>query len=161
MVWHNKKSEVNYVVFSAKQYLAKWKKAQVISTKALSRDVIPGDGASSWIKPKKNTVKISVDAALFNEHSKHGIGLLACDDEGQVIQGRSEDGIVRPELAEAMAVKEALSWVQANGWKEVVVESDCLGVIQAIRSKVNMLSPFGSIISECRRMLEVLNIELV
>ncbi|XP_074355842.1 uncharacterized protein LOC141695501 [Apium graveolens] len=162
LVWNNKKSEVNSVVFSTKQYLAEWKMAQGSSTKALYRDVIPGDGASSWVKPKENTVKVSVDAVLFTELSKYGIGLLARDDSGQVIQGRSEvyDGSVRPEIAEAIAVKEALSWIQVRGWKEVVVETDYLMVVQAIRSKVNMKSPFGSIILEYRRMIMGLNIEL-
>lgn len=32
--------------------------------------------------------------------------------------------------------------------------------MQAIRSKVNIRSPFGSIIKECSRMVEELNIEL-
>lgn len=94
--------------------------------------------------------------------------MLARDDEGQVVQGRSEvfEGEIRPEVAEAVAVKEALSWIKSCGWikfcgwREVVLESDCLAVVQAIRSKVNLRSPFGSIIMECRRMLVELNIEL-
>lgn len=57
-------------------------------------------------------------------------------------------------------MKEALSWVKASGWKEVVVESDCLGVIQAIRSNVSMLSSFSNIVTECRRLLVELNIYL-
>lgn len=32
--------------------------------------------------------------------------------------------------------------------------------VQAVRSKVNMVSQFGSIIMECRRMLSTLNIDL-
>lgn len=47
LVWDNKRSEVNHVVFLTKQYLAEWRKAQGSSTKDLYRDVIPGDGASS------------------------------------------------------------------------------------------------------------------
>ncbi|XP_074323424.1 uncharacterized protein LOC141660346 [Apium graveolens] len=108
MVWNNKKNEVNHVVFSTKHYFAEWNEAQVNSIKALYRDVIPGDGASFWVKPKQNPVKVPVDAVIFIELSKYGIGLLARDDEGQVIQGRSEvyDGSVRPEMAEAITVKD-------------------------------------------------------
>ena len=40
------------------------------------------------------------------------------------------------------------------------MESDCLGVVQAIRSKITMTSPFGRIIMECRRLIVELNIEL-
>lgn len=76
------------------------------------------------------------------------------NDEGQVIQGRSEvfEGEVKAEFAEAMAVKEALSWSKEMGWRKVVVESDCLGVIP-IRSKVHMVSPVGKIILDCRRLV--------
>ena len=102
-------------------------KTQGSSTKALYRDVIPGDGASSWARPKQNSVKVTVDAALFSESSSYGVGLLARDDEGQVVEGRSEvfEGVVRPEFAEAVAVKEALSWIKTFGGREVVLESDC------------------------------------
>lgn len=88
--------------------------------------------------------------------------MIARNKEGQVIQGRSEvyEGTVRPDLAEAMAVKEALSWAKAKGRREAVVESDCLGVVQAIRSKVTMRSPFGFIVAECRSLLVELNIKL-
>lgn len=49
LVWENKRSDVNHVVFSTKQYLVEWKKAQGSSTKALYRNVIKGDRASSWV----------------------------------------------------------------------------------------------------------------
>lgn len=42
-----------------------------------------GDGAISWVKPKKDIVKITVDAAMFHENSKFGIGLLARDEKGR------------------------------------------------------------------------------
>ncbi|WOG82094.1 hypothetical protein DCAR_0101255 [Daucus carota subsp. sativus] len=114
LVWNQTSLSVNQVVFSARQFLAEWKGAQVMSTKTLYRDVNSRDGVCSWAKPNQNEVKISVDAALFAECSKFGIGLLARDSDGRVVQGRSElfDGQVRSELAEAVAVKEALSWVK-------------------------------------------------
>lgn len=79
------------------------------------------------------------------------------------MQGKSEifHGQVRPELAEAVAVKEALSWVKDKQWREVVIETDCLVVVQAIRSKVPMTSPFGSIIMECRSLVVELNTEVL
>ena len=96
---------------------------------------------------------------MFAECSKFGIGLLARDADGKVVQGRSEvfDGQVRAELAEAVAVEEALSWVKDKQWPEVIIETDCLVVIQAIRSKVPMTSPLGSVIMECRGLVGELN----
>lgn len=40
------------------------------------------------------------------------------------------------------------------------MESDCLAVVQLIRSKIVFRSPLGSIIMECRRILVELNIAL-
>lgn len=86
---------------------------------------------------------------------------MAKDDKGQVIQGRAElfQGDVNPEYAEAVAVKEALSWVKGGAWEKVVIETDCMAVV-AVRSKTSMRSPFGQIIMECRLLLLELNIGL-
>lgn len=65
--------------------------------------------------------------------------------------------MTKPEFAEAIAVKEALSWIMQMKWPKVILESDCLIVIQAIRSKTPMRSRFGEIIAECRRHLQCLN----
>lgn len=162
LVWSKIKSSVIGVVASTKQYLADWLNAQNNSTKALFQDIVHGDGVVHWVKPQKDVVKISVDAATFSEFSSFGIGLLARDHEGGIIEGRSErfQGDKRPEWAEAVAIKEALSWVKEKGWTRVVIESDCLAVIQAIRSNVSMISPFGQVILECRKMIRELNIEM-
>lgn len=56
-----------------------------MSTKTLYRDVSSRDGVSSWAKPNQNKVKISVDATLFADCSKFGIGLLARDADGRVV----------------------------------------------------------------------------
>ncbi|XP_074337368.1 uncharacterized protein LOC141674558 [Apium graveolens] len=116
VVWNQITTSINQLVYSAKQFLAEWRGAQ-------------------------NEVKISVDAALFADCLKFGIGLLARDAKGSVVQGWSEicHGHVRVEFAEAVIVKEALSWVKNKQWREVVIESDCLTVVQAIRSKKKAL----------------------
>lgn len=66
-------------------------------------------------------------------------------------------GVVTPEMAEAMAIKEALSWSELQTWQNIEIESDCLVVIQSIRSKVPMVSQLGVVIEECRALLKRLN----
>lgn len=66
-------------------------------------------------------------------------------------------GHVSPGVAEAIGVREALSWIKKKGWKKVVLEMDCLVVVQSIRSEVLMLSYYGRIISECKHLLLGLN----
>lgn len=153
---------MNNVVTLTKQYLADWNSAQLNTTQALYRFVEHGDRANTWVKPLNDEVKIIVDATTFIEYSSFGVGLLARNNNGEVLLGKSElyQGDVRPNFAEALAVKEALSWCKANGWQRVIIESDCLTVVQAIRSEVIMLSPFGKIKVESRRMIKDLNIKL-
>lgn len=62
-----------------------------------------------------------------------------------------------PEIADVRAIKEALSWIKMQNWPLVEVESDCYVMVQAVKSKVLMVSPFGYIIKECRSMFRELN----
>lgn len=56
-----------------------------------------------------------------------------------------------------MAIKEALSWIKERGWPRVQLESDSLEIIQAIKSKVRLLSPLEVIVQECREMIKEIN----
>lgn len=162
-VWNNKASLVNNVVATSKEFLTQWTAAQGRSTKARLQPMADGDGADIWVKPQLNTVKITVDAANFDEQNAYGIGLIAWDCTGALLEAKMKlfQGNARPEFAEAMAIKEALSWTMRWGELKVVIESDCLVVIQAIRSKALMRSSFGGIIMECRKhFIQSNNLEL-
>lgn len=86
----------------------------------------------------------------------YGWGLIARDSEGVLVQAKTmlHRSQVNPELDEAMAVKEAFSWIKSMGWQKLVLESDCLVFVQAIRSKMQMRSQFGLIIQDCRRFTQ-------
>ncbi|XP_073275463.1 uncharacterized protein [Primulina huaijiensis] len=55
--------------------------------------------------------------------------------------------------AEAMAFKEALSWIESMNVQEVIFESDSKIVVEAISSETEDNSEFGAIISECREVI--------
>ncbi|XP_074362405.1 uncharacterized protein LOC141702670 [Apium graveolens] len=160
VVWNSKFSNVNRVVASAKQYLLQWKCAQVNCSSASSRYVVQGDGAFSWVRPQGNSIKVMVDAALFANRKEYGLGVVARDSDGKVVVARTRcfSGKVAAEFAEALAIKEALSWIKEYDWQEVVLESDCLAAVQAVRSKVEMRSSFGLVVEECRREIRLSNI---
>lgn len=52
-----------------------------------------------------------------------------------------------------MGIRVALSWFKEREMHRVVIETNCLVVIQAIRGTVPMSSYFGVIIQECRNLL--------
>lgn len=67
MIWNQKISTINRIVASAKQYLAQWNIAQNRSFMVSLQPHTEGDGALYWVKPQPNTVKVSVDAAIFDD----------------------------------------------------------------------------------------------
>ena len=159
VVWNKRYTRVYVVIAQAKQYLDQWRHAQKSAACTSFPQLYEGDDSYCWVKPQESMIKISVDAATFQEFNASGIGMVARDDRGDVILARTMflEGLRSVEMIEAMAVKEALSWIKNQRWQKVIVESDSLVVIQAVRSKVHMKSPFGEIILACRSMLREQN----
>lgn len=81
------------------------------------------------------------------------------DSNGELIQAKSmlKTTTGSSELAEGMTMKEALSWIKSNAWRQVIIETDSLTIVQALRSKIAMVSPFGSVIDECKGIMMGLN----
>lgn len=107
---------------------------------------------------------MTVDATLFEDVAAFGFGMASRDHEGVLIKARTmrNDGWVNPVMAEALALKEALSLSDQQGWPKIVIESDCMVIIQAIRSKIAMVSQVGMIVEECHVLLNnENNIELL
>ena len=89
-----------------------------------------------------------MDATTFTEHNAYGIGIVARDEKSALIQAKTvyRFGLVSAYMAEALAIKEVLSWIHERGWSMVTVESSCLTVVQEIQSTVSRRSPFGHVV---------------
>lgn len=74
--------------------------------------------------------------------------LSITDNWSRCLQGK-----VFPELAETIEIGEVLSWIKEIQYCNIVVETDCLQVVQAIRSSITSLSYLGRVIKECRLLL--------
>ncbi|KAL8126997.1 hypothetical protein AgCh_014061 [Apium graveolens] len=158
--YSNKKNTRLYVIVAnAKQYLEQWRYAQSKVSYSLFPQAVEGDGGDSWVRPQGLAIKVSVDATIFREFNASGIGLVARDSKGEMIMARtvSVNEVLDPNMVEIMAIKEALSWTKNTTWQNTTVQSDCLVAVQAVRSKVPMISPFGLIVEECRKMLQEQN----
>ncbi|KAL1806238.1 hypothetical protein ACET3Z_029306 [Daucus carota] len=156
IVWHNTFTHVDEVVRSAHVTFDQWLDAQSKNF-TQSLDVMdPMDGKEHWMKPVRNTIKIIVDAALFNDENKFGFGCIARDHTGRLIGARSVSRVGKLDagLAEAIAFKEALSWTKSKQWNKVTVETDCLTLVKALRSSISIASTFGLVISDCKRLLQ-------
>ncbi|KAM6582866.1 hypothetical protein CsatB_009868 [Cannabis sativa] len=158
LIWNKISPSVDKVISSAKLNLEQWKSAQNMSLRPLS---FPNDseGIEQWTKPSHTQLKVNVDGATFAQQNHFGYGFIARDHDGILIEAfqSCKPGAIDAELAEAIGVKEALSWIKRKGWQNVIVETDCINVVHALRSKVHMISPYGSIINESKLLLSVLN----
>ncbi|XP_031101786.1 uncharacterized protein LOC116005685 [Ipomoea triloba] len=118
-----------------------------------SRDVVvtfAAPGASSWSPPPIHRLKCNVDAALFEDGV--GFGLIVRSHTGAFVSTHNAPlGCGRdPYLAEAMAVKEALSWMKINGYSDFILESDSLNFYSNYNSNLVDLSYVGLLVKQCR-----------
>lgn len=81
---------------------------------------------------------INVDAAMFSSLSRMGVGVVIRNHNGNFLTACSQllDKVSAPEIAEALAVKCAVSLAQEEGLDKIILLSDCLSVIQRINSSV-------------------------
>jgi hypothetical protein len=89
-----------------------------------------------WTPPPCGQVCVNVDAAIFLTEHQMGWGAVVRDHTGSILLACNEgvDGITAPELAEAIAVRQALSITRDKGFQKIILMSDCLSLIQRILS---------------------------
>ncbi|KAM6582269.1 hypothetical protein CsatB_009271 [Cannabis sativa] len=156
-LWSNKTTTVLEVLRSARTNLGNWQNAQSNGLFPLL-NVNIGNGKEHWTKPFLTKFKINVDGAIFERETRFGFGFLARDLAGRLIHAGcgSKLGAVSPEIAEAVGMKEVLSWIKRMNIADVEVETDSLVTVQAINGLVQMPSQFGLIVQDCRLLLSEL-----
>ncbi|KAL8118289.1 hypothetical protein AgCh_015995 [Apium graveolens] len=158
-VWNKNYTRLNVVIAKVKKFLLQWNIAQKNKQPSRYPNLIEGDEKEFWVAPQIKYMKISADAANFSEYNASGLAFIARDDHGDLVQARTQylSGIVSSTMAEVLAIKEALSWIKSKDRSKVVVESDCLTAIRAIRNKTPIVSHLGHVVHSCRNMLILLN----
>ncbi|XP_060959222.1 uncharacterized protein LOC133030484 [Cannabis sativa] len=160
LVWQGKVFNPSNVVVFATKYLEQWRNARKSNLDSSWSELQMGDGNGHWTPPTETSLKVDVDATLFNGGNSYGIGMVARNHDGVLIEARTvlSHGAVDPPLAEAIGLKEALSWIKDMQWQNVSLESDCLVAIQAIRSSLKMHSLFGLVIRDCKTLFNTIGI---
>uniref|UniRef100_A0A803PGU3 RNase H type-1 domain-containing protein n=1 Tax=Cannabis sativa TaxID=3483 RepID=A0A803PGU3_CANSA len=155
VVWQGKPINISAIVAFARSYLDQWQNAQKTQIESSWSDLQDYDGTERWIKPQNNSIKINVDAAIFEGQNRFGGAIVIRDHNGFLIEGHTKlhQGNIAPSVAEALSFREALSWIKDHQSYPVWVEIDCLLVIQALRSSTSLTSYFGCVIQECKAML--------
>lgn len=132
-VWRNKQQAGVVVIHEASYSLREWKEVRKQVYLSWTRSQTH---KASWQKPEVGIKKCNVDAGVFFDDEKVGYGCVVRDGTGSFVAGiqGSWVGLFSPSVAEAMGISEALSWLKTFGIDQVIVESDALGVINAINN---------------------------
>ncbi|KAK4397218.1 hypothetical protein Sango_1558400 [Sesamum angolense] len=91
---------------------------------------------AKWIPLEAGTIKINFDGAVLQKGCKVGIGGVARDSTGSVLAwfSRKYQRQVNGEIAEALAAKEAVDLAIRHGWNRILIEGDCLNLINKLNS---------------------------
>ena len=85
-------------------------------------------------------------------------------ETGNFVTGKAKiiSGMLSPCLAEACCLKEALSWIKAAQWMNVVAKMDAKVVVDDLHSDSPNLTEYGQVIQQCKRSLfDCQNVTLV
>ncbi|KAH9724860.1 putative reverse transcriptase/RNA-dependent DNA polymerase [Citrus sinensis] len=111
-------------------------------------------GAVCWEKPCFGWLKCNVDAAIFKAQGKFGVGCVIRNSGGEFVTARCECflGIFYSREAEALGIRESLSWVKRLQLPSVIIEMDNRQIFQALTENFSSPNGFGLIIEECRSL---------
>jgi hypothetical protein len=109
-----------------------------------------------WVPPLEDWVKANVDAAVFADSGKMGVGCVIGDHNGRFLAATSQgnERITEPELAEALAVRCALKFIFDQSWKKVIIALDCLNLVRKLRAKGMDRSHVGAIVQDIKKMAD-------
>nr|POF04430.1 hypothetical protein CFP56_32043 [Quercus suber] len=87
--------------------------------------------------------RANTEASIFGELNKSGVGVVIRDNNGVVLASCSEkmSQVYKAEETEALAAQKALMFAHELGFQRVILEGDALGLIQALESQEQNLSP--------------------
>ncbi|XP_031127561.1 uncharacterized protein LOC116029654 [Ipomoea triloba] len=106
-------------------YYADWVKVRN-ATNISNIDSNASTGLRHWQPPLHDFWKINVDVAMDYVNYRMGFGWVVRGGEGEVVGvgWRLVRGVFSVREAEAVGVREVLSWVKGKGWERVIVETD-------------------------------------
>lgn len=153
-VWERANGSVFGVVAAARNLLYDWKEAQVkLATKSGMEHELRS-GLRIWRKPPDGWVTINCDASgVVNGFI--GIGCIIRDSQGCFIGARCcrIDGRWCPREAEAISLKEAISWTKLLGFQRCRFETDSRVLALACNGQSGE-SYFDTIVSACTQTLK-------
>ncbi|KAH9666707.1 reverse transcriptase domain-containing protein [Citrus sinensis] len=152
-VWRHVVGRVPQVLNKAGQDLFQWQRARQLS----HFTQMPVDltlGSFCWKRLRVGWFKCNVDAATSRATTRISYGTVIRSSEGQFLAAKcgSLVGNFEAREAEALGVREVLSWLKNTQFFPIIIETDCLQVFNALIDSKDYQNGFGLIISDCRAL---------
>lgn len=108
------------------------------------------NNSRTWNAPPTGWVKINIDAATFADINCSGMGCVVRDDHGNFLRVRNRrvEHSLHPREAEALSLKEALSWTKQMGYQWCIFETDAKLLANACKGEQGR-SYFHTIVRDC------------
>ncbi|KAK4431084.1 hypothetical protein Salat_0870400 [Sesamum alatum] len=109
-----------------------------------------------WIKPNPGTIKINFDGALFPQLKCSGVGILGRESNGRCLGWKT---VLLPHVAdagvtEAFAVRAAAEYANEFPNSSIIIEGDCLEIINLLRNKGYANHPLGPLLHDVDAQLQ-------
>ena len=148
--FEGKKLEHQLIISRAMSILQAYKKANDGGLVSVVMDPIETTSALGWRAPEEGCYKLNTDVAMAGELS-WGIGIVVRDYQGEVVATGTWQIAGGPEVrvAEGLSVLQALKFAQELCLQNIVIETDCKELFQAIYRAQSGPSYFSSIVNDC------------
>ena len=136
----------------ALNFLQQWKAARVVS----SVSTIVDPARPIWSPPPHGWIKANIDASLSLQRGSVGFGCVIRKDDGSFVAARAGSfySQMDAKCAEAIAFREALSWIKECGWDRVLFEFDAQVLVMSVNCVLlDDLSSFGFLVQDCKLFL--------
>jgi ribonuclease HI len=99
-------------------------------------------------------VLVNVDAAIFSI-SRMGVGVVIRDHNGVCVTACNEyqEEVTSPEIAEALALRCTITLARDEGFTKIIINSDCLFVVNRVNVGEDDRSLCGPVIHDIRKLM--------
>ncbi|WJX44042.1 hypothetical protein P8452_31070 [Trifolium repens] len=158
-IWEVEEKQPSVSINQTRELFFQW---QHVRAGANAQGVHVTESANIWQPPPRGKLKCNIDAAIFAELNRFGVGMCLRNDHGQFVKAKTRlmEGTPPALEAEAMGLREALNWLGEIEVFDVSIELDCKPVVDSIMDTSNNHSEFGKIMSACKLLQQYPNFKI-
>ena len=125
-------------------FLQDWLEANALCP-SIPSGTVSSENSAKWERPPPGFLKCKIDAAVNTQGQSIKVWMVLRNEYGDVVacQSKYVRGILPPNEAEGIALREAILWLNRLHVTEVIIEMDAKQVYEAVLSLVHGRYEFG------------------